>query len=169
MNAILSSSSIGLFDVLREKENLAYSVFSDYATSGNQGQLSLNILTTTDNKEIGEYSYDNVQKSITGFNRQIQELLNGKFTDEDLEIAKRSIKAGLLNNEGNYAKISALQNAQNSPYRLDLKNKVYNDVDKITKEDVIEFAQKIFSNKPIYSIVASQDTLDANKEFLDNL
>ena len=83
MNAILSSSSIGLFDVLREKENLAYSVFSDYATSGNQGQLSLNILTTTDNKEIGEYSYDNVQKSITGFNRQIQELMNGKFTDED--------------------------------------------------------------------------------------
>ena len=169
MNAILSSSSIGLFDILREKENLAYSVYSNYSTSGDQGQLSLNILTTTDNKEIGEYSYDNVEKSITGFNRQIQELLDGKFTDEDLEIAKRSIKAGLLNNEGNYAKISALESGLNSPYSIDLKNKVYAEIDKITKEDIINCAQKIFSNKPIYSIVASQDTLDANKEFLDNL
>lgn len=169
MNSILSSSSIGLFDILREKENLAYSVFSDYSAKGDQGQLSLHILTTTDNKEIGEYSYDNVQKSINGFNRQIKELLDGKFTDEDLEVAKRSIKAGLLNNEGNYAKISSLESGQNSPYGLDLKNKIYNHVDKITKKDITNFAQKVFSNKPIYSIVASKDTLDSNKEFLDSL
>lgn len=169
MNSILSSSSIGLFDVLREKENLAYSVFSDYSTTGNQGQLSLNILTTTDNKDIGEYRYDNVEKSINGFNRQIKELVDGKFTDEDLEVAKRSIKAGLLNNEGNYAKISALESSLNSNYGLDLKNKVYAEVDKITKQDITDFAQKVFSNKPIYAIVASKDTLDANKEFLDSL
>ena len=169
MNSILSSSSIGLFDNLREKENLAYSVFSNYSTTGNQGQLSLNILTTTDNKDIGEYSYDNVQKSINGFNRQIKALTDGKFTDEDLENAKRSIKAGLLNNEGNYAKISALEGGLNSPYGVDLKNKVYNEVDKITKQDVIDCAKKIFSNNPVYSIVASKDTLDANKEFLDSL
>ena len=169
LNSILSSSSIGLFDVLREKENLAYSVFSNYSTMGNQGQLSLNILTTTDNKNIGEYSYDNVQKSINGFNSQIKELLDGRFTDEDLENAKRSIKAGLLDNEGNYAKISALEGGLNSPYNIDLKNKVYAEIDKITKLDIIDTAQKIFSNKPIYAIVASQDTLDANKEFLEGL
>ena len=169
MNSILSSSSIGLFDVLREKENLAYSVFSDYSSYGNQGQLSLNILTTTDNKDIGEYSYDNVQKSINGFNRQIKELLDGKFKEEDLEIAKRSMKAGLLNNEGNYAKLHALEGGLNSNYGIDLKNKIYTEIDKITKEDVISYAQKIFSNKPVYTITASKNTLDANKEFLDGL
>ena len=169
MNSILSSSSIGLFDILREKENLAYSVFSDYSALGDQGQLSLNILTTTDNKDIGEQSYDNVEKSITGFNRQIKELIDGKFNDEDLEVAKRSIKAGLLNNEGNFAKIEALQASLNSPYNLDLKNKIYEEVDKITKQDIIDMAQKIFSNKPIYAVVASQDTIDANKEFLESL
>ena len=169
MNYILSSSSIGLFDILREKENLAYSVFSNYSTMGDQGQLSLNILTTTDNKEIGEYSYDNVQKSIVGFNRQIKELLEGKFTDEDLEIAKRIMKANLLNNEGNSAKIKSLDEALNSPYPLDLKNKIYNEIDNITKQDVIDCAKKIFSNKPIYAVVASKDTLDANKEFLDSI
>ena len=35
--------------------------------------------------------------------------------------------------------------------------------------EIVDFAQKVFSNKPIYAIVASQDTLDANKEFLDSL
>ena len=169
LNAILSSSSIGLFDILREKENLAYSVFSNYSTWGNQGQLSLNILTTTDNKNIGEYSYDNVEKSINGFNRQIKELLDGKFTDEDLDIAKREIKAGLLNNEGNFEKISSLESGLNSPFGIDLKNRVYAEVDKITRQDIIDAGEKIFSNKPIYTIVTSQDTLDANKEFLDNL
>jgi predicted Zn-dependent peptidase len=169
LNSILSSSSIGLFDILREKENLAYSVFSDYSTMGNQGQLSLNILTTTDNKKIGEYSYDNVQKSINGFKRQIQALLDGKFTDEDLENAKRSIKADLLENEGNYSKIEALSRGLNSPYGINLKDKIYAEANKITRQDIIDAAQKIFSKKPIYSIVASQDTLDANKEFLDGL
>jgi len=169
MTSILSSSSIGLFDTLREKENLAYSVFSNYSQTGNQGELSLNILTTTDNKEIGEYSYDNVQKSINGFNRQIKELLDGKFNDNDLEVAKRSFKASLLNNEGNAAKIAALEKGLNSSYSLDLKNKIYEEIDKITKQDIIEMAQKIFSAKPIYAIVASKDTLDANKDFFESL
>ena len=169
MNSILSSSSIGLFDVLREKQNLAYSVHSNLYSNGNQGQVALNILTTTDNKAIGEVNYDNVKKSIQGFNNQITELRNGKFTDEDLENAKRSIKATLLNTEGNYSKINALEAGMDSKYTIDLRNKIYDAVDKITREDVVEFANKVFSTNPVYSITATQETLDANKEFLDGL
>ncbi len=54
MNSILSGSSIGLFDTLREKENLAYSVHSYITNNEDEGKLILNILTTTDNKDIGE-------------------------------------------------------------------------------------------------------------------
>ena len=79
MNSILTSSKdIGLFNTLREKEHLAYSVYSEIDCSGDSGELSCNILTTTDNKEIGEISYDNVQKSINGFHRQINALLNSE-------------------------------------------------------------------------------------------
>ena len=85
MNSILSNSSIGLFDILREKENLAYSVHSDINSTGDNGLVTLSILTTTDNKNINEIKYENVQKSIDGFNRQIKALTDGKFTDEDLE------------------------------------------------------------------------------------
>ena len=69
LNSILTNSSIGLFNVLREKEHLAYSVYSSIDKEGDRGELSCNILTTTDNKNIGEISYDNVEKSINGFKR----------------------------------------------------------------------------------------------------
>ena len=168
-NSILSNSSIGLFDNLREKQHLAYSVFSDISREGDLGEISCNILTTTDNKEIGEYSYDNVKKSIDGFTTQIEELKNGKFTDKDLENAKLAMKAELLNDEGTNAKLRSLDSGLNSKFGIDYKNQLYSMIDGITKENITNFAERIFKNPPIYSIVASQDTLDANKEFFEEL
>lgn len=169
MNSILTSSSIGLFNTLREKEHLAYSVFSDINTENNWGEVSLNILTTTDNKSIGEQSYDNLKRSIEGFNRQIGELVNGKFTDEDLENAKRSYKASLLQNEGTCAKINSLSNGLDSKYGPMYENQLYETIDSITKKDIVDFAKNAFSGKPVYAITATKDTLDANKEFLASL
>lgn len=169
MNSILSSSSIGLFDVLREKEHLAYSVYSDTSINNDWGMTCLNILTTTDNKEISEQNFENVQRSINGFNRQINELKNGNFTENDLENAKRSVKADLLNNEGTYAKIDSLADGMNSRFGVGYQNEMYSQIDSITKEDIIEFAQNVFSNHPVYAITATQDTLDFNKEYLENL
>ncbi|MBQ7764579.1 insulinase family protein [bacterium] len=170
MNTLLSSSSsIGLFNTLREKEHLAYSVYSTYDRMGDCAELSCNILTTTDNKEIGEFSYDNVQKSIKGFHRQINSLLNSEYTDEDLESAKRTFKAMLLNKEGIPSKLDALNNGLDSLEGIDFENKLYDEIDKITRADIDKFAQKVFKNPPVYSIVASKDTLNANKEFFKTL
>jgi len=168
-NSILTNSSIGLFDTLREKEHLAYSVYSNIEKSGDCGEISCNILTTTDNKEIGEISYDNVQKSINGFNRQIEELKAGNFTDKDLENVKRSMKASLLNNEGVNAKLDNLNSGLNSKHGITYLNKLYREIDNITKQDIINFANKIFNNPPTYSIVASKDTLEFNKDYLESL
>ena len=57
----------------------------------------------------------------------------------------------------------------NSKYGIDYKNKLYALIDNMTRDDVVDFAERIFKNPPIYSIVASQDTLDANKEFFNSL
>ena len=169
MNSILTSSSIGLFDVLREKEHLAYSVHSEINRSGNRGELYCHILTTTDNKNIGEISYDNVEKSIKGFSRQINALKSGEFTETDLNNAKMSIKAGLIENEGVSGKLSTLYSGINSPYGPDYYNKLFKEIDNITKEDIIEFAKKVFNDPPTYAIVASQDTLKNNENFLKSL
>ena len=170
INTILSSSdSIGLFNSLRERDHLAYSVFSDLGISENCGDISLNILTTTDNKETNEISYDNVQKSINGFNRQISLLLNSAYTDEDFESAKRALKANLLNQEGVGSKLNALAQSMGKKEGIEYRNLMYNVIDSITREDIDNMAKEIFLKKPIYSIVASRDTLEANKDFLNSL
>ena len=168
-NSILTNSSIGLFNTLREKDHLAYSVYSSIDKIGDSGEISCNILTTTDNKEIGEISYDNVKRSINGFNRQINELKSGNFTNQDLENAKLSMKANLLNNEGTGSKLGAINAGLNSKYGITYTNQLFNEIDKITKQDIVDFADKIFKNPPVYSIVASKDTLDNNKEFFKTL
>ncbi len=169
MNSILSNSSIGLFNTLREKENLAYSVRSCITRDHNSGEITLKIQTTTDNKDISEQNFENVQRSINGFHRQIEELISGKFTEQDLENAKRAYKAMLLDNEGIYSKVSSVSCGLDSKFGITYENKLYNEIDNITKEDIINFAKKAFSGKPVYSVTATQDTLDANKEFFEGL
>ena len=169
MNYILTNSSIGLFNVLREKEHLAYSVYSSISKNGDRGELSCNILTTTDNKDIGEFSYDNLQKSIDGFNRQISALKKGEFTERDLEDAKLAMKSNLLENEGTVSKLDTAEAGLNSPYGINYLNDLYKEIDNITKQDVTAFASKIFSEPPVYSITASKDTLDYNKSYLEAL
>ena len=168
-NSILTNSSIGLFNILREKEHLAYSVYSSITRDGDCGEISCNILTTTDNKEIGEISYDNVQKSIEGFHRQINELKNGKFTDADLENAKLTMKASLLGKESTLDKLQSVKNGLDSVHGITYENKLYNVIDSITKDDVINYANIIFKNPPVYAIAASKDTLNYNKEYLESL
>ena len=168
-NSILTSSSIGLFDNLREKDHLAYSVYSTIEKTGNSGEISCNILTTTDNKDIGEISYDNVKKSIDGFNRQIAKLKAGEFTDKDLENAKLAMKANLLNTEGSSKKLDTINLGLNSKYGITYANKLYNEIDTIIKQEIVDFAEKIFRNPPVYSIAASKDTLENNKDYFKTL
>ena len=47
--------------------------------------------------------------------------------------------------------------------------KIFAEIDTITREDINNFAKKAFANSPTYAIVASQDTLKANRECLNNL
>lgn len=169
INSLLSSSSIGLFDNLREKENLAYSVGTDFDSVGNCGEFLCYILTTTDNKDTGEVSYENVEKSINGFHRQINALIDSEYTDADLESAKRILKANFLNYEGNVAKLSSLNIGLDFADDIKLDNKIFAEIDNVTREDIDNYAKKIFQNPPVYSIVASNDTLEANKDFLESL
>lgn len=170
MNYLLSSShSIGLFNSLREHDHLAYRVNSNYSKSGDCGIVSLNILTSTDNKDTGVETFDNLQKSIMGFNRQINKLLNSKYTDEDLETAKHVLKAQYLDKESVFSRLYSLENSIYENKNLDYENQLFDMIDSITREDIDKFSRKVFEKAPVYSIVASKDTLEYNKDFLQSL
>lgn len=171
VNSILfQGSETGLFNNLREKQKLAYDVHSSYSHSHNTAStLTCAILTTTDSPDYK--AYDNVQKSINGFNNQISKMVNGEFTDDELRIAKLKLKAGLLMRcDIQSDKVENIsESLSTSSSGVAQLNEMYNLVDTITKEDIINASKNIFSQKPIYSIRASQDTLNANREYLDML
>ncbi len=171
LNTILGGNpSSRLFMDLREKEKLAYRVKSGYTTFDDIGVLNLKIGTTTENKETGEQSFDNLQKSILGFNRHVQKMRTEKVSEEELNNAKLALKNEILNVNHNSAdrNIGLLQGA-NSPYGAFRDNQILEEIDKITVDDIYNAANYIFSGKPTYSIVATENTLNANKEFLNKL
>ncbi len=171
MNIILGGNpSSRLFMDLREKEKLAYHVKSRYQNNDDAGVITLRIGTTTENKETGEQSFDNVQKSIKGFKRHIDKITSEKVTEEELNNAKLTLKNAILNDNHNPGdKNINLIDGVNSPYGIFKDNQLFDEIDKITIDDIYNTANYVFSNKPTYSIVATQNTLKANEEYLKTL
>lgn len=171
MNEILGgSASSRLFSDLREQRHLAYSVYSNYTEKDDLGVLYLSIGTTTENQETGEISFDNIKKSIDGFNENIQKLKDEKVSEEELEYAKKALKSSILSSlESNFGKSVAVSESNNTLYGINYINKKLEVIDSITVDDIQNAANYIFKNKPVYSLTATQASLDANKEYLESL
>ena len=171
LNTILGGNpSSRLFQDLRESQKLAYSVHSNSDIVGDIGVIELEIGTTTENKETGEVSFDNLKKSIDGFNKHIQKMKTEHVTDAELENAKRSLKNSVLNsNESNSGKNKSLGYGLISPYGLGQENLILETIDSITADDIYNAANYIFKGKPVYSVVATENTLNANKDYLASL
>ncbi len=171
LNIILGgNASSRLFNDLREKQQLAYRVKSSVRYYDNSGLFSLYIGTTTDNKETGEQSFDNVQKSINGFNKHIQKIMTEKVSEKELENAKLNFKNMILSSTettaGKNDSLSANITDFNGPLA---DNELLKIIDTITVDDIYNAANYIFSGKPTYSILATENTLKANEEFFKTL
>lgn len=171
LNTILGGNpSSRLFQDLRENQKLAYSVRSNLSLIDDIGVLDLRIGTTTENKDTGEVSFDNLQKSVEGFNKHIEKMKTEKVSDEELANAKLKLKNILLNStETDSGKNGLLHSGLVSPYGTNLANEMLKAVDDVTVDDIYNAANYIFSGKPVYSILATENTLNENKEFLDKL
>lgn len=171
LNTILGGGpSSRLFNDLREKQQLAYSVRSNLENSHNSKALVLSIGTTTENKETGEVSYDNVKKSIEGFKYHINKLKTEKVTQEELDSAKLSLKDSILTyNQSGRGKGSTLADSLNTPYGITRENQILDMIDKITVDDIYNAANYAFSGQPTYSLVATENTLKNNEEYLKSL
>jgi len=171
MNNILGGgSSSRLFNDLREKQQLAYSVGSVTHNIDNIGIIKLNIGTTTENQSTNEISYDNIRKSIDGFNKHIQKIKTEKVSEEELENAKLHYKNIILSmNETSSDKTASLMGGVGSFYGPLEDNEVLKIIDEITVDDIYNAANYVFKGKPIYSILATENTLKANEDYLKTL
>ncbi|MBP3923916.1 insulinase family protein [bacterium] len=173
LNKILGGTpSSRLFLDLREKQQLAYRVKSEFNLNDdeNQGEITLSIGTTTENKETGEVSYDNIKKSIEGFNKNIEKIKTEKVSEEELENAKLNLKNTILNGiQTTEDKNFELANSFLRPAGLQSLNKIMEEIDKVTADDIYNAANYVFSTNPAYSILATENSLKANEEFIKSL
>lgn len=171
LNIILGGGpSSRLFNDLREKQHLAYSVHSNISLLNDIGTISLDIGTTTENLDTNEISYDNVKKSIEGFNKHIEKMKSEKVSEDELQNAKLTLRNRILNsNETNAGKNKSLEYGLISPYGINQENIILEMINEITPEDIQNAANYIFKGKPVYSILATENTLKQNKEFLNSL
>ncbi|MBR1977409.1 insulinase family protein [bacterium] len=171
LNTILGGGPASrLFSDLRENKQLAYQVASEVQSFGNTGILSMFIKTTTDNKAQNEIHYDNLQKSLQGFDEHVQKLLTAEVSEEELACAKKTLKQNLVSEmELLASKTELLAMNADLPYGIKRIDAYFEAIDKITARDVKVAAQHIFSNKPVYSILTSPDTANNQMQYLQTL
>ena len=159
------------FNDLREQQQLAYRVEAfNMEEDAQNSVLMCNILTTTKDEESGMVSYDNVQKSIDGFFKLIEDLKNGDFSEDDLQAVKLEIKGRMLQaSDSEAVKTKLLLANLKNPYGVLATNKEYSLIDSLTKEEVIAAARHIFAVKPVFGITANNETLEFNKEYFKEL
>ncbi len=134
-NVILGSSANSLlFQNVREKESLAYSIKSLYVKQKSNIFIRAGI-------EI-----PNFEKAVNLIKEQLEMMKRGDFTAEDLESAKEFVKAGIVAIEteqdtGMIYYIGQEISKTNTTIQEYLEN-----IQQVTKEDVIEIANSIQIN-----------------------
>lgn len=165
LNEILGGNSNSrLFNDLREKQKLAYKVHSNYSEQDNDGILYMRIFTTTDNTP------DNLKKSLEGFDKHIKQFVESDITQEELAAAKNQIKSRILfEMESTHGKNMLTNSSMQSLYKENYLNEFFKALDNIMPDNVKKAAQIYLTTPSVTSIIASKKTIEANKNYLNNL
>ena len=134
-NSILGGSANSkMFQNVREKAHLAYVASSSYLKHKNNIFVNCGI-------EIGNY-----EKALELIRKQIEDMKNGDFTDEDVENAKKGILAAIntIDDEQDTT-ISYYFGQELSNTKVSIED-YENRIQKVQKQDVIDIAKKVKIN-----------------------
>ncbi|WP_353094087.1 pitrilysin family protein [Tissierella praeacuta] len=120
-----------LFRNVREKESLAY-----YITSTVFKYKSIMLID-------GGIEFDNFEKTIDIVKEQLEEIKNGNFTDEDIDIAKKSIKSSTESIKDSIFLISEYFFSQILSEDNRSLEEILNDVNSVTREEIMEAMSKV--------------------------
>ncbi len=120
-----------LFRNVREKESLAY-----YISSSILKYKSLMIVDSG-------IEFQNYSKTVDIINEQLEEVKNGNFKDEDIEISKKSIKTSTESIKDSAFLISEFFFSQNLCNDKRSLEEVLSDFDHVTRDEIISAADTI--------------------------
>lgn len=133
LDAILSGQGGKLFIELRDKQSLAYSVTSFFRPLGKSGIFGVYIATNPENRD----------KAVNGIIEELNKVLSGDISDQDIERAKKSLIGHFeigLQKRSSRASITGTDEALGLGYDNYL---VYsNNILAVTKEDILKAAKK---------------------------
>lgn len=130
LNEILGGSSSKLFNNVREKNSLAYYVYSSFAPTSSMLYLSAGI------------EKSNYKKAVKLMKEQVNELVNGNITDEELNNALETLSSSLIEKEDSIVSLThdistvVIYDRMTSEELLK-ENKT------VTKEEIINLAKKL--------------------------
>lgn len=134
-NAIFGNGvSSKLFQIVREKESLAYTAKSEYVAQKNNIFIRCGI------------ECQNYEKATELIKKLLEDMKNGEFSEEDITKAKDYILAGVdAINEEQDSQILFLFGQELTKMPLTIEEHK-NNIQKVTKEQIVEFANKIQLN-----------------------
>jgi len=131
-NVILGEGATSrLFQNVREKESLAYTARSNYVRYKNNIYIRCGI-------EI-----ENFEKAVSVIKEQLKDMENGKFTDEEIENAKKYVIAGLRTTREEQDAELSYYFGQELSDKFTSFEKYEEQIKKVTREDIEKVAQNI--------------------------
>ena len=130
LNNILGGNSSKLFNNVREKNSLAYYAYSDFNASNNILFMYAGI------------SFENYERCITLMKKQLEDIINGIITEDEIENAKESIYSSILKSEDTLAGVSNDLKAH-ILFSRHQNSIVKKNIEKVTKEEIISLAKKL--------------------------
>ncbi|UCE82859.1 MAG: insulinase family protein [Deltaproteobacteria bacterium] len=160
LNVILGGSmSSRLFQEVRERRGLAYSIYSFLSSHTDSGMMGI----------YGAVRPDNIKETRAVIRHELRSLKQEPISDVELRAAKEHIKGGIyLAAENTDNRMSRLAKNEMIFGRFVTYEEIEAGLEKVTSEDVQALAQEIFRPEVMSSVLLGQvDGLGVDQTFLD--
>ena len=129
-----NSANSKLFQIVRERESLAYTARSEYNTQKNNIFIRCGI------------ECENYEKAVTLIKKLLEDMKNGDFSEEDIQKAKEYVASGIDSiNEEQESQILFKFGQELSKLELSVEQYKKN-IEKVTHEQIVEFAKYVQVN-----------------------
>ncbi len=138
LNIILGGNmSSRLFQEIREKRGLAYSIYSFLSAYMDAGILGIYLATDP----------QNVNEAIKVVNREIVRIQNGEVSQKDLDAAREHLAGGILiSSESTDSRMMRLAKNEFVFHRYIEYDELIGDLEKVTIDQIIQCAKDAFSS-----------------------
>ena len=155
LSTILGGSmSSRLFQNIREKEGLCYSIYSFHSSYAEKGIFGV----------YGGTSPENFEKVVDLILKECGELLDKGITDEELRDTRAYIKGNIaLSMESTEVRMGQLARNEMNYGRYIAFDEIVRNIEAVTSDDIVRIAGRLFKNKKISLVSVGK----INNEFSD--